>query len=455
MKVRSLRNVLVASLILAVLVGGAIVASQATRTWLTWLMNDHTCRNCNVVLISIDTLRADHLGCYGYPRSTTPNIDAFSRDAVLFRTVISQAPSTLPSHASIFTSLLPSEHGALFATQTPLAQEWTTLAEVIQGAGYRTASFNGSGQVSAQFGLDQGFDLYQEMRGAQFSDVGEEARRWIDQHADEKFFLFLHSYEVHHSYTPSPENLRRFESRYSGSLPRRISKPLLKEINAGRVEISTDDIRHIVNTYDAEIFSMDSAFGNFLDSLRRKGLYDDTVIVFTSDHGEEFGEHGRMGWHSHSLYDELLRVPLLIKLRESIYGGNVVAELVRSIDIAPTVLGILDLEAPAHYSGTSLGEKLVGQDSRELVAVSQQDFKHRPLPISVRTARWKLYDQWLFDLQADPAEQHELLKGHEELRQRLQAIAKQSVKSDGRPKESPTQLDEETREHLRALGYLD
>jgi len=246
---------------------------------------DYKCPDCNVILISIDTLRADHLGCYGYHKNTTPNIDRFSKDSVLFKTTIAQAPSTLPSHASIFTSLIPSHHGAFFAKKTAIPQEVVTIAEILKDNGYKTISYNSGGQVAAEYGFDQGFDLYESTQECLANKLAKQVNRtinWINNNPDRKFFLFLHTYEVHLSYTPKKDYLDLFEKNYSGKLPKDISKKLLDKINNGEIKISKEDQEHIINTYDAEIRSMDDGFLLLENFLREKDIYDDTIIIQTT-----------------------------------------------------------------------------------------------------------------------------------------------------------------------------
>ena len=342
----------------------------------------------NVILISIDTLRADHLGCYGYPKPTTPEIDVFRRDAALFEQAIAHAPSTLPSHASIFTSLLPSHHGASVANSFGVDSEAVTLTEILKAEGYATAAFNGGLQLDPIYGLDRGFDVYDAVRPSvasadlvvdpvdMFDHAVDEAIHWIENieiNRRERFFLFLHTYELHHPYTPTPEALESIGADYDGSLPKDISVDLLRRINDGDVELEPGDLEHIISSYDAELRSVDTAFGRLIDFLREEDLYADAIIVFTSDHGEEFGERGFVGWHAHTLYDELLRVPLLVKLPGAEHAGASLEPQVRGINVAPTILAALELDAPVEFEGVSLLGLLSGSGSVPEHAVSRKD----------------------------------------------------------------------------------
>ncbi len=468
----------------AVLTGCRVepVASSPQLPASTW-----SAPGSSVVLISVDTLRADHLGCYGYDRPTSPQLDRFRDQAVLFRQTVAQAPSTLPSHASILTSLLPGQHGAFFTRRTALPAAIVTLAEVLRDAGYRTAAVTGGGQLAAEFGLDQGFASYQVLP----SDASTEAAtaaglEWLDRggaSADAPFFLFLHTYEVHHPYTPSRDDLALFDDGYAGSLPPKIPKGLLDKINDGERTIDQRDLAHIVATYDAEIRSTDRALGVLFAELVRRGLYDDALIVVTADHGEEFGEHGAVGWHSHTLYDELLRVPLLVKLPGGRLAGATVDAQVRSLDLAPTVLAAVGVAAPAQFIGASLLGLAEGASAADLDAVSTQDSAAEPPPSSLRDGRWKLYpsrlhrqrevrdaSSWLarrwvglalrlrpyrlFDLAADPGETTDVAGDRSaevrDLRRRLAAVAAE------RPAPTPVAVApaDATVDQLRALGYV-
>ena len=360
--------------------GGAPATEQAV---------DYECADCNVILVSIDTLRADHLGCYGYPRPTSPAVDRFSKQSVLFRTAIAHAPSTEPSHASMFTSLLPAHHGGLRAKHQPISEDVTMMAEILREAGLRTISYNGGGQVAASYGFDRGFEVY-ESSAHPFSRKVGDAIRWLDGHAEEQFFMFLHTYEVHAPYSPMPRFMETFDADYRGELEDSISPRLLIDVNEGKVKLDEQDAQHIVNAYDAEIRSMDGAFGRLVGYLEKRGLLDKTLLIFTSDHGEEFGEHAQTGRHSHALYDELLHVPLIVRMPGGNFSSTVVEPQVRGIDILPTVLDVLGLESPSPLDGSSLTGLMTGLDDEPRVAVSQIDTAHAKPPSSIRTETQKL-----------------------------------------------------------------
>ena len=411
----------------------------------------------NVILISMDTLRPDHLGCYGYERDTSPSLDALCEDAAIFQQAIAQAPSTLHSHASMFTSLLPHHHQATWSAKTRVPEAAITIAEVFQQAGYRTAAFTGGGQMDRVFGLDQGFEVFDQPVSQRFEGTVWRALEWLGSDDARPFFLFLHSYEVHLSYTPRAEYLELFDAGYSGALPDEIDLDLIEKINRDEIAFDDDDLRHVIAAYDAEIRSADVGLANLLRYLDNQDLYEDTLIVFTSDHGEEFGEHGKVGVHSHTLFDELLRVPLIIKFPGSAFAGSRVSPQVRSIDIPATVVAAVGLPIPEQFSGIDLRDVLSSTGGEKLVAVSRLDYPpEQPGTTSARTQRWKLLQGELFDLLNDPGEvwyaspsasdAEEVEKLQEALRQALEA-------RDPFPPEVVAPSDA-TLEELRALGYI-
>jgi len=421
----------------------------------------------NVLLISLDTLRADHLGCYGYGVDTSPNLDAYAAHrAALFETSVAAAPSTEPSHAAIFTSLLPSHNGAFFSRRAPLPERFTTMAELLQRAGYRTMSVNDGGQMDAALGFAQGFDEYITLPGraqlAKFRKTAEVAVRWLDARVDrdQPWFMFLHTYEPHHPYNPGAEFYEAIGHRYSGPLPAIIDKPLLAEINSGKLALTDADRRHVVAAYDGDIRSTDAAFGDLIAALDARELLEDTVVIVTSDHGEEFGEHGRMGWHSHALWDEQLLVPLIIGLPDGGFAGRRIRSQVRGIDLLPTVLELVGAAPLAAAEGRSLLPLLRGEPELERRAVIQQDVPDDAIPTALRSEGKKLYlrgaePPLLYDLVADPGEKKDLCQGDEEkvagLRAKLDALL--AARPDA-SREAPAALDAAVLEKLKSLGYV-
>ncbi len=410
-----------------------------------------------VILISIDTLRFDHLGCSGYARPTTPNLDLFRRDAVLFSAAVAQASSTLASHASMLTSLLVPQHGASFKRGTALDGGVATLAEALASHRIATVSFNEGGQLAPEYGLGRGFSRYRSALvgpgTSRFAVEAELALRWLQGNPERAVFLFLHTYVVHHPYTPDARHLAEVEGApYAGPLPAgETPLDLLAQINQGGRRISAADLRHIVATYDGQIRAMDDDLGAFVSSLKARGLYDETTIIFTADHGEEFGEHGWVGWHSHTLYDELVRVPLLIKYPHGAHGGATVTRQVRSIDIAPTVLALLQIPPPRGFQGSDLTPLVRGRPEAARYAVSNLDGGG---VASIRTTRWKLIRNHLFDLRDDPAETRDVAARFPEIAAELaeRRAALLAAAPDGHgPPAVPSAAE---RQSLDALGYV-
>ncbi|MGE5127832.1 MAG: sulfatase [Betaproteobacteria bacterium] len=413
-----------------------------------------------MVLVSIDTLRPDHLGCYGYDKPTSPEIDAFRREGVLLRRVIAQAPSTLSSHASMLTSLWPLHHGASVARNSAVRPGVETLPQVLRRAGFATASWNGGGQLHRSWGLDRGFDVYVSATDSSNVDVGEDtlaqqvdaARPWLERVSQRPFFLFLHTYQVHHPYAATPAQLQRMEKGYHGKLPDRISVRLLEKINEGIHRLQPGDLEHIVAVYDGGILATDSAFGDLLRLLKRLGRYDETTIVLTSDHGEAFGERGKVGWHGDTLYDEQLRIPLIVKLPGSRFAGTRIETQVREIDLAPTLLSLLGMPVPPAFSGTVI-DLAGGAADHPPWAVASID--GNPHDVALRTRRWKWYEGRLFDLRADPGERRDVVALHPEIERDLSARLAAIFQSRDIAPDTPVVQTEEARNELRSLGYVN
>lgn len=411
-----------------------------------------------VILVSIDTLRADHLGAYGYGKPTSPHIDRLAEQGITFTRTSAPAPSTLLSHASIFTSRIPQQHAASHVRNLPLSEEALTLTEVLRDAGYATASYNSGGQLMRAFGLAQGFDVY-ESGPDRFAWAVDQALGWLDARppaeAARPFFLFLHTYEPHHPYTPSLADLELFAGNYRGSLPHLIPVELLVEVNHGKRRLNDADLAYVIAAYDAEIHATDRSFGLLLDGLAQRGLLDSSLIVLTSDHGEEFGEHGMVGWHSHTLNEELLRVPFVLRLPGRAHAGSRIESLARSIDIAPTVLEALGLPAPREFAGRSLLPAVRGEELPELPSVAAWDTPQSHYFEALTTRRLKLNDGKVFDLQGDPGEKVDLAFERLELRTELERALRAAVEE--RPAlagAAPAVLTEEELRRLESLGYV-
>jgi arylsulfatase A-like enzyme len=364
--------------------------------------------DANLVVIGIDTLRADHLGCYGYARPTTPRIDALAEESVVFTTAVSQSPWTLPAFASMFTGLLPSSHRAgegKMLHVSSLDPGRDTLATVLQRASYRTGMFSSNGYVSKDVGLASGFDdANVSMRGA---GATEKAIAWLRAHAGERFFLFLHIVDPHQPYAPPPEHAAPFiDPGYEGTIGMQYG---------GWADPTWNDAdrRRIIDLYDGDVHFSDSLVGRVLDTLAALGVRERTVIAVTSDHGEELLDHSFLG-HGHTLYDELLLVPLIVHFPGGQPRGRVEHQ-VRTMDLFPTLLEMLALRVPDGLDAVSLlpmarGEAPNPETDRafaeylfnepELKAIRQGDRKLILDPAAGTTQ--------LFDLRADPREREDI-----------------------------------------------
>jgi len=423
------------------------------------------CSDCNVILISIDSLRADHLGCYGYPRETSPNINLMSRDSVLFKKCISQGTSTLVSHAAMLTSLIPAHHGASMTKQMRLPDKVETFAQILKNNQYATVSFNDGGQLSTKFGLNRGFDHYDDhpkdrkILKLLFRKIVDKSIDWIEKNQRKKFFMFLHTFEVHHPYAPKKKYLEHFERGYSGKFGPIISIEEILEIFRKKTIISEEDRKHMINAYDAEIRSMDESFGRLMIFLKDKHLYDNTIIVLTADHGDEFGEHGAYGMHAHSLFNELLHVPFILKLGGNVQAGKEINSLTACIDFAPTLLELLGLPSLETSDGKSLVPLLLGDNNAgERFIIAQMDRPDNfadPENWALVTDRWKIYKDALYDLKNDPGEMIDFSSEYPELKESLKRVALEYMTERlSKVREKKIELDDELKEKLKSLGYI-
>jgi arylsulfatase A-like enzyme len=422
----------------------------------------------NLVVYLIDTLRADHVGCYGYGRDVTPAIDAFAREAVLFENAIAQSSWTRASVASLFTGLWPPAHGAN-RRRHALASDAVTIAELLQAAGYRTAAFVTNPNVTADFGFAQGFEDFEYLGGVEVraETVTDAVVRWLDEHGDDgPFFVYVHTIDPHAPYDPPPRFRRAFAPGVPAST---VHQPnlLLPAVRAGRLEVEEPLVAEMLALYDAEIAANDAAFGYLLAALRERGLYRDAVITVLSDHGEEFYEHGNFE-HGKALFDESLRVPLILKLAAG-EGAMRVPEAAQHVDLLPTVLDLLGIAAPAGLEGRSLRGTIAAWLRGAAAGPAPPVFAYLHLDgaprASVHRGHFKLMHRLdggrlvsprLFDLASDPGETRDLSRERPALAQELAALLRQRLRTAEEHGLVPERavIDEETRRRLEALGYL-
>ncbi|MGH0028849.1 MAG: sulfatase [Myxococcota bacterium] len=413
----------------------------------------------NVVLISIDTLRADHLGAYGHERATSPNLDGFAGRGVLFENVSSTAPWTLPAHASMLTGLLPANHGVRTHVHR-LPDDVPALAQTLSDRGFDTAAFVNAYFMEERFGLDRGFDLYRsfpedQSRSGATLRVLEAAERWLAARGDAPFLLLVHLFDVHSSYRSLPAYEALFtegEHRYTGD-----TFEIMLGMN-GDVPLGADDADRLARLYDASIRQLDDQLKSFLDALAYHGPDADTLVVVTSDHGEEFLEHGSMV-HGHTHYEEVLRVPLLMA-GPGLPAGRRVSAPASLVDLVPTLLDLLGVDDAPPGDGRSLRgswEQRGGGPPRVLLAEGGPMEENALM--SVRHGDLKLIvdrrngERRLFDLARDPGEKDDLAS------RRPEDVAALASRLAGyvRTAREPVVLEapgEEAEERLRALGYL-
>ncbi len=415
---------------------GQSVTRQAIRLFLATLLACAASAQTPVIVISIDTLRADHLSAYGYRRIQTPNIDAFASQGTVFENIDSQIPLTLPSHTSLFASTYPFEN-RIEENDQRVPAGTVTLAAILRAHGYKTSAFVGSVLLDRSRGLDQGFDYYDspfhgstEESGNPFAAgvrrdgalVLRAARQWLAQNRNQPVFAFIHLFDVHAPYSqaPSPEGLPNAPG------------------------------------YDVQIAYVDRLLGQLRQALMQTGWWDRSLIILLSDHGESLGEHGELS-HGYFIYQSTLHVPLMIHWPDGAASGYSarVSQPGGLIDVAPTILDFLKLPAPPSFRGTSLltGARAVYSESM----YTRDAFGWAPLR-SLREGAFQYIDApkpELYDLQRDPRELHNIIREDPQmartLRGRLSSLLAQNA---GKAPASSPATSSQTRRALESLGYL-
>ncbi|MEE8523748.1 MAG: sulfatase [Thermoanaerobaculia bacterium] len=411
------------------------------------------------LLISIDTLRADHLGCYGYDRDTSPFIDSLARRGVRFENAFVQLPGTLPSHMSIFTGLYPGEHG-VYPPAGVLSPEIETLPEAFQRSGFRTAGHTEGGYVHGGYGFARGFDEFSHEARKIETDFERTVARGLDflrrLEDDDRFFLFFHTYAVHDPYFPADEYRELFwphpePDAFAATGPNFVA------FNRGQLTMTPPALEFYRASYDASIRYADGVLEAFVAELSRLELDRDLTVVLTSDHGEEFREHGKMV-HG-QIYRETLHVPLIV-LHPEIEAARTPA-VVQSIDIAPTLYQLAGIEPRTRASGRSLVPLMAGlADHRTEAYAESSGRRHRSL---VKRDDETLY-QLIYSAGLAPAvELYDLTKdplGSQNLLQQRPAVVRRALRRlelyDHQPRSSveAQMLDPELEQRLKALGYL-
>lgn len=424
----------------------------------------------NVIVYLVDTLRADHLGLYGYDRPTSPRLDAFGADSTVFDLAFTQSGWTRTSVASIFTGLLPTAHG-VNGRDDALDPAAVTLAGVLRDHGYTTVGWTTNGNVSDQFGFRIGFDRYSHLRERRTPEIhvlahelGDEFFAWLDGRDDSQpFFAYLHASDPHDPYAPLPEFRSRFPSpRTTGVVqPRAVAEAKAQDPTL------TDEILRadLVALYDAEVAQNDDAFGALLDGLRERGIYDDTIVVFLADHGEEFLDHGRWA-HGKTLYREMIRTPLVIRIPGAPAGRT--RQLAQHVDLLPTLVELVGAEVPREVQGGSLVPWLLDPTTEPAATTVRSyldldgyslasliDPRHHLVRSGMSAPGVSLGGAELFDLLEDPAERRDLRPVYRVrtglLLSRLRLLERGETLLH-EPGEA--EIDDELRDRLRALGYI-
>jgi arylsulfatase A-like enzyme len=420
----------------------------------------------NLVLVSLDTLRADRLGVYGYERDTSPQLDAFASEAFVFERAQSAGNATVGAHHAIFQSR-PASRAIARKDGAP------TLAGLLHHHGWRTAGFTDGGTMSEEMGFARGFQRFDDANLG-LAESLPKALAWLDEveGGAAPFYLFLHSFDVHLPYDPPPPWDRRFGPDYRGPVTGERTRPLLRGVRrifeglrVPPVELSPADRERVNALYDGEIAKTDALLGGLLARLDGASLRDDTLVVVLSDHGEEFWEHGSV-LHSHTLYQELLHVPLLVRVPAWRERAHRIAARVSMLDLLPTLLELLDVPPPSDLRGRSL-VPLMREPGRapEPAPLLSEGYPFGLNQQSLVAGRFKLIRTLptgrveLYDLEADPGEQRDLSEARPALRERLlEALERELPVAAPAPEDPlarPEQLDPDTRRRLQELGYID
>ncbi len=423
----------------------------------------------NIVVYLIDALRADRVGCYGDDRGATPHIDEFASSALVFTGAQAQTSWTRPAVASIFTGLLPQQHGAI-DKKDALPESATTFAELVSGAGYESAAVVSNGNVSQVYGFAQGFSYYKYLQEIEIGEhvvrseeVNEAVFVWLDEvRGEDPFFLYIHTVDPHLPYAPPDAIRKRFAPGVAD--PSIGSVEAVNTIAADRSLVTPDLVDQLSSLYDGEVAANDATFGEFMAGLHARGLVDDTVIVVLSDHGEEFFDH--KGWtHGNTLFAEMLDVPLIIRIPG--VAPMTIPEIVQHVDIFATLLDLAGLEAQPGVFGRSARGLWSGGPEAEWTdrGLSHLQIKERFGEAWV-DPRWKMLTRKLgngeiraslFDRVEDPSEQTDLADQRSEIVEALRARYREELSAAGETLDGVA-VDEdreaEIEAQLRALGYL-
>lgn len=417
----------------------------------------------NIVIIVSDALRKDHLGCYGYRNDATPNIDRFAKDATLFKNAFAQSPSTKPSVASLFTSRYPSQHSTIYK-QDALNLTQVTLAEVLSEHNYLTAAFIENPVISGLFNYNQGFRWYELNDGRDeaatdelTADFDRKIFFWLKTYYTQPFFLYIHYIDPHGPYN-APAPFANFFDRH-GKRYNDTKKDILEYLKNNDSRKKKRNLEHLISLYDDEVRYVDSRFKALIMRLENLNILDNSIVIFLSDHGEGFLEHGKLD-HSYSLYSELINIPLIIRYPR-LFKKHYEEKYVQQIDIFPTIMYILGIPSDA----LSLeGKNILSAPSEDIKIVSEQlrygEEWGRPQRCIISKG-WKLIQDIhlgvysLFNIKDDPFDQKNLIQENTDVANKLKFFLSEWHKELKDKKESDkVTLDKNLEKKIRSLGYV-
>lgn len=421
----------------------------------------------NIILITLDALRPDHLSCYGYQRNTSPYIDKIAKDGALFLNAIAQGNATQLSLVSILTSTYPVE-SKVFRFGDRISDKVTSLANILNINGYQTAFFSSHPVIATINGFEDYFHKFYtiwtfsdttDWQKKKATEITTRITNWIKENKNKRFFIWAHYLEPHEiTDYPLPNDHPFRDNLYKEE----INLPIVERDGLGGISRSLavannniSNLNYYVNLYDSKIQYVDNQVGELIGCLKKMDLYEKTTIIISADHGEALGEHNQFIAHGIHLYDELVRIPLIIKFSNYIPGVKKIVTQVQQIDIASTILDILGIKKPANMAGSSL-IPLLNNDNDLVNYAFSFDCCER---ISVRTNKWKLiytinsnlYE--LYNLREDPLELNNVISSRNDVYKLLRGEMDKYTKETAQNQNTKTEMDKAIIQQLKSLGY--
>jgi len=449
------------------------VSGEGKRTWtdaVRWsipaLYGARPPGRLNVLLLTVDTLRADHLHAYGYARPTSPNLDRLASRGLLFKEAQTVQSATWPALTSLNTSLYPGTHGVVWNGHDP-PEGLVTLAELLQASGYSTSAFLANMKRARHPGFSLLVTPHEPDQAGDDRGATEAAIAELRLERDRPFFLWLHLISPHASYDPPPPWDTAFTPKGASDVGGAIDE--LVRIREKEIPLSEEDVGHVVGLYDGEVGFTDELVGRVLSELRDLGLEEKTLVVFTSDHGEDLFEHNRYFFHSPSMYGSSLRVPLVLALPGALPEGETTDHPASLLDVAPTVLGLLDLKAPSIFQGLNLlpgkrvppkpvRDRLFSETNGAIFGVSAGGWRLILNPRGTNPGApggpYPIAPVELYDLGRDPGERRNVAAARPDIVSALSGEIEGWKARFRRLELAPQTIDPATLEELRALGYV-